>query len=323
MKQLSTDEAVNLLSRNEVVAIPTETVYGLAANAKNDDAVRKIFAAKGRPSDNPLIVHVGSIDAVAELVTEIPTVAEKLMQSFWPGPLTIILPSSGAISKLVTAGLDTVGLRMPNHPTALEILQKSGLPLAAPSANLSGKPSPTKAKHVVADLSNKIEGYVDGGNCDYGLESTVIDLTVQPPVILRPGGVSKKNIEAVIGEVYLSGETSDKPKAPGMKYAHYSPAADLFLVDGNSVFLDEIVTKSVASGETVGILCATPIDFGQNRNAVVYKTIGRNGNNLYAALREFDDEGCSIIFSEFFEDEAIMNRLLKASEERILSEVEN
>jgi len=320
MKNLTIKEATDLLLDGEVVAIPTETVYGLAGDARSDGAVSKIFTAKGRPSDNPLIVHIGEMSQVDELATAISEKARLLMDHFWPGPLTIILPSTGKVSELVTAGLTTVGLRMPSHSVALELLRTSGMPLAAPSANLSGKPSPTSVSHVKHDLEGRIAGVIDGGVCEVGLESTVIDMSTDVPIILRPGGISKGQIEGVMGQVEVSDCSSERPKAPGMKYAHYAPDARVYLVEGDEVYFEKMIQRFKAEGFKVGVLCP---DTARKKCGVaeVVKGIGEKGTHLYAALREFDAQGVDVVLCEFFDDMAVMNRLRKASEERVLSEV--
>ncbi|MGV3463815.1 MAG: L-threonylcarbamoyladenylate synthase, partial [Heyndrickxia sp.] len=235
-------EAANLLKQNEVVAFPTETVYGLGANAISDEAITKVYEAKGRPSDNPLIVHIADFSQLYNLVLEIPKTAEKLMEKFWPGPLTIIFKvKSKAVSKKVTAGLNTVGIRMPDHPLALALIKAANLPIAAPSANSSGKPSPTTAGHVRDDLNGRISGILDGGETGIGVESTVVDCTGEVPIILRPGGVTKEAMENEIGNVEidpaLHENLNSKPKAPGMKYTHYAPNAPVYLVDGKPEFI--------------------------------------------------------------------------------------
>lgn len=323
MRNLKIKEAIDLLAKGEVVAIPTETVYGLAADARSDKAVSKIFEAKGRPADNPLIVHVGNRAQVRRLTTNVSKNARLLMKHFWPGPLTIILESSGVVSKLVTAGLPTVGIRMPNHKVALELLRTSGLPLAAPSANISGKPSPTSIDHVIHDMGNRIAGVVEGGICEIGIESTVIDMTLDVPVILRPGSISRQQIEAVIGPVHLSSSEIQRPKAPGMKYAHYAPKAEVFIIKGSlKFFKSTIQAYKKKNSLKVGVLCHMS-STSLYQKADVVKGIGNKGKNLYAALREFDEQQVDVILSEYFDDEAVMNRLLKASEERVLSEVED
>ncbi|MEH6956774.1 L-threonylcarbamoyladenylate synthase, partial [Neobacillus drentensis] len=229
-------DAANFLRDNEVVALPTETVYGLGGNAESDVAVAKIFAAKGRPSDNPLIIHIADKKQLSTFVAEVPDKAEVLMEAFWPGPLTIIFKKKeGVLAESATAGLATIAVRMPDHPVALALLKCCGLPIAAPSANSSGKPSPTNAQHVLDDLNGKIAGVIDGGATGIGVESTVIDCTEAIPVILRPGGVTKEQLKAVIGEVRVDAALTDeaaRPKAPGMKYQHYAPNAPLYMVSG-------------------------------------------------------------------------------------------
>jgi len=325
MKYLTIDEAAALLEKNEIVAVPTETVYGLAANALNDDAVSKIFKAKGRPSDNPLIVHVGDVEKVKALIIgDIPPNALKLMDAFWPGPLSIILKAAPVVSKIVTAGLDTVALRMPDHPVTLALLKSSQLPLAAPSANLSGKPSPTTAKHVASDLLNNIAGVIDGGPCTIGLESTVIDMTKEIPVILRPGVITKEDIERIIGTVFKSEANHEKniPSSPGMKYKHYAPNGELFIVDNDTYAFTQLANKYAANGLKVGILCekGNVSKYAHLQNVF---DIGELNNLLYDSLRRMDNELIDIILCEKFENEVLFNRTFKASKERIISEMEN
>jgi len=322
MKNLTIKEAIRLLADGQIVAIPTETVYGLAADARNGLAVSHIFKAKGRPSDNPLIVHIGDVSQVDLLATHVSEKARLLMAHFWPGPLTVILPNAGVVSQLVTAGLSTVGLRMPSHEATLQLLRISGIPLAAPSANLSGKPSPTCVQHVKHDLKGQIAGVIDGGICEVGLESTVIDMTLDVPVILRPGGISQDAIEAVIGPVSTSAHSSNQPKSPGMKYAHYSPDAHVYLVQGSPMYFQKMIKHYKENGFKVGVLCLDPTS-GQHPFADVVKGIGKKGKSLYASLREFDEQEVDVILCEASGDVAVMNRLMKASEERMLSEVEN
>ena len=322
MKNLTIEEATDLLINDEIVAIPTETVYGLAADARSDIAVSKIFKAKGRPSDNPLIVHVGDITQIDKLVIDVSESARLLMDYFWPGPLTIILKSTGSVSKLVTAGLETIGLRIPSHKTTLELLRTSGIPLAAPSANISGKPSPTSADHVRDDMEGRISGIIDGGECHIGLESTVIDMTNDAPIILRPGGISKEQIESVIGHIDISNGSSEHPKSPGMKYAHYSPDASVYIVKGGVEHFSKMILEFKSQNLKVGVLC---LDGTKEKYEIahVVKGIEGKGKNLYSALREFDVHDIDVVLCELFNNTAVMNRLLKASEERILSEMEN
>lgn len=311
---------VELLKAGEVIAMPTETVYGLAGDATNDVAIRKIFEAKGRPTDNPLIVHVASVEQAGHFAQTIPPVAKRLMEAFWPGALTIILPSNGRASSLVTAGLDSIGLRMPDHDAALDLIRSSGLGLAAPSANRSGRPSPTSAKHVADDLSGRIAGIMDGGPTGIGVESTVIDCTTEPATILRPGGVTKEAIEAVIGPVNLDANLNDEtaaPRSPGMKYTHYAPSAPLYLVDGVRDDLVQIVTARKEAGKRVGALVfdeePTPAD--------VTLSLGRSmetaAQRLYEALRKFDETDVEEIYVNRIEPTgvalAVYNRLYKAA----------
>jgi L-threonylcarbamoyladenylate synthase len=323
-------DAAHFFKKNEVVALPTETVYGLGGNAKSDEAVAKIFAAKGRPSDNPLIIHIADREQINHFVSEIPEKALKLMDAFWPGPLTIILKEKkGILSEKATAGLGSVGVRMPDHPVALALLKACGLPIAAPSANSSGKPSPTRAEHVLEDLEGKIAGVVDGGATGVGVESTVIDCTEAVPVILRPGGVTKEQLEAVIGEVRMDPALANeaaKPKAPGMKYQHYAPNAPLYLVEGSRSFLQTLVDEKRKEGYKVGVL-TTEEHTGDYQSDIVIACGMRSVPDtvaaaLYDTLRSFNHEKVDIIYSEIFSSEgvghAIMNRLLKAAGNKII-----
>lgn len=324
-------QAANLLRENEVVAFPTETVYGLGGNAKNEEAVAKIFAAKGRPSDNPLIIHISKLEQLKEFVDRIPEKAAILMEKFWPGPLTIIFQKKeGALSDKATAGLSTIAVRMPEHPVALAIIDAAGLPIAAPSANRSGRPSPTTAHHVWEDLNGRIAAIVDGGPTGIGVESTVLDCTLEIPQILRPGGVTKEQLVSVIGEVKMDPALSNQkeaPKSPGMKYTHYAPDAPLFLVNGDRETIQQLMDEKRQEGMRVGILTTE-----ENRSFYqcdVIKICGKRENletiasSLYDTLRSFNQEHVDIIFSEMFPDEgvgqAIMNRLLKAAGHKIIS----
>ncbi|MBC6976225.1 threonylcarbamoyl-AMP synthase [Bacillus sp. Xin] len=324
-------EAARLLRENEAIAFPTETVYGLGANAMNDEAIAKIFEAKGRPSDNPLIVHIGAKSQLGEIVREITPVAEVLMKHFWPGPLTIILPKKNGISEKVTAGLDTVGVRMPDHPVALALIEAANVPVAAPSANRSGRPSPTLAHHVYEDLNGKIAGIVDGGATGVGVESTVVDCTSEVPTILRPGGITKEQLEEVIGTVSLDPALKDekeKPKAPGMKYTHYAPKAPLSIVEGSREFIQQLVDKKKEEGYTVGVLTTEEYQHVYKADVVlscgVRSDLASVATKLYDVLRTFDASKVDVIFSESFPNEgignAIMNRLTKAAGHHIIIE---
>lgn len=323
-------DAAKILQQDEVVAFPTETVYGLGANATSDTAVEKIFKAKGRPSDNPLIVHISNKEQLEGLVEEIPSDASKLIDAYWPGPLTIIFKNKEDVfSGRVTAGLDTVGIRMPDHPVALSIIEAAGLPIAAPSANRSGKPSPTTAQHVIDDLEGRIAGVVDGGETGVGVESTVVDCTGEIPVILRPGGITKEQLEEVVGKVEVDPslkEGKGAPKSPGMKYTHYAPDAPVYLVDGTKEDVQRLVDEKKGEGLKVGVLTTEEqMDWYQ---ADLILSAGRRDDlktvaqHLYDTLRAFNRSNVDIIFAEMFPEEgvglAIMNRLQKAAGYRVI-----
>ncbi|GGI16832.1 L-threonylcarbamoyladenylate synthase [Gottfriedia solisilvae] len=324
-------DAAKILQLGQVVAFPTETVYGLGANAFSDEAVQLIFQAKGRPSDNPLIVHIANNNQLAELVEEIPEGAKKLMEAFWPGPLTIILKSKKQVSKFVTAGLSTVGVRMPDHPVALALIEASGLPIAAPSANTSGKPSPTSAKHVFEDLNGRIAGIVDGGSTGVGLESTVIDCSQEVFTILRPGSITPEMIKKVVSNIEVDPATvkeTEAPKSPGMKYKHYAPDAQMHLVNGSMEFIHKLIHNAKSEGKKVGIL-TTEENINQYKADVVLACGKREdlttvAASLYDCIRQFNEENVDIIFCESFPYEgigiAIMNRLWKACGHSIITE---
>jgi L-threonylcarbamoyladenylate synthase len=318
-------QAVDFLNKGEVVAFPTETVYGLGAVATNEAAVKKIYEAKGRPSDNPLIVHIGSIEEVSNYIEEIPEQAQLLMERFWPGPLTLIMNAKkGVLAESVTAGLETVGLRMPNHEVALTLLQKLKKPVAAPSANRSGKPSPTKAEHVYEDLQGRIPLILDGGTTGIGIESTVLDVTTTPPVILRPGGVTKEMLEEVIGEVYeptpKEQHLDSTPKAPGMKYTHYAPEAPVYLIENDFGKVSKAVKDLKEKGYITALLA--PSNYS-DAGADFFFAYGEEGDQqsmaakLYGDLRLCDQTNANIILAVTTSLEgvgsAIMNRLEKAA----------
>lgn len=323
--------AAQLIKDGELVGFPTETVYGLGANALDDNAVEKIFIAKGRPADNPLILHIDNIDQWSSLVEEIPSRALDAAEAFWPGPLTIILKKSNKVPDKVTAGLDTVAVRMPSHPVARLLIGASGLPLAAPSANLSGKPSPTRASHVIGDMSGRIPMILDGGKADVGVESTVLDMTGDLPLILRPGGVTREMLEIVLGDVLVGPsifsplDKGQRPASPGMKYKHYAPNAPVTIYKGQLDKLRAAIAKEakelVASGKKVGIL-TTDENISYYSQGIV-KSMGKRSNPseqataLFSLLRRFDDLAVDIILAEGVDirDEgmAVMNRLARAA----------
>lgn len=325
------DEASLILKEGNLVAFPTETVYGLGANALDADASKKIYEAKGRPSDNPLIVHVADREQMIPLVKEIPKKAELLMDAFWPGPMTLIFNKSSIVPYGTTGGLDTVAIRMPNHKIALKLIEYSGIPIAAPSANTSGRPSPTTAKHVMDDMKGRISMVIDGGEVGIGIESTIVDVTDDIPMILRPGYITKTMLEDVVGTVtidkaILGPLTSDAhPKAPGMKYKHYAPKADFRMFEGDTSKVAEhinaIAKEYLDKGLKVGIIASN-----ETKNRYLYGDVVSVGSrsdeitisqNLYKVLRDFDDKKVDYILGETFENEelgqAIMNRLLKAA----------
>ncbi|MFD1203793.1 L-threonylcarbamoyladenylate synthase [Sporosarcina contaminans] len=316
-------QAVDILKSGEVVAFPTETVYGLGALATKREAVQKIYDAKGRPSDNPLIIHIGKKEDANLYAVDIPEAAQKLMDRFWPGPLTMVFHKRpGVIAENATPGFETVGIRMPDHPVALQLLNMLDGPLAAPSANRSGKPSPTEAEHVYADLNGRIPMIVDGGQTGVGVESTVLDMTTEPPAILRPGGLTKEMIEKVIGPVQSEGKTEkDKaPRAPGMKYMHYAPNAPLFMIEASETAIQTAVQNLHKEGKRIAVI--GPEEFSIEE-ADWYFSVGSLHDydaiaaNLYRAIRQCDETEADVILAAETEasgvGEAIMNRLTKAA----------
>lgn len=327
--------AGEIIRSGGLVAFPTETVYGLGGDALNRESCRKIYAAKGRPSDNPLIVHIYRFEDIRHIVSRMPEAAVRIADAFWPGPLTMILPKSERVPHEATGGLDTVAVRFPAHRTARKLIEYSGGYVAAPSANLSGRPSPTAAKYVVEDMDGRIEMIVDGGEVGIGLESTIIDLTVTPPRILRPGYVTQEMLEEVLDEVdvdvtILRTDSGQAPKAPGMKYRHYAPRGELTIVEGSAdavaAYINERTAEDSKNGEKTGII-GTSERLAHYR-ADVIKCVGSRedeesiARNLFGVLREFDNEEVTRIYSESFASaglgQAIMNRLLKAAGHKVV-----
>ncbi|MDQ0418379.1 L-threonylcarbamoyladenylate synthase [Croceifilum oryzae] len=326
--------AAQLLQEGGLVAFPTETVYGLGADATSQAAVAQIFEAKGRPSDNPLIIHLGSPEQLARWVKEVPTVAEICMEHFCPGPLTLVLPHNGQIADNVTAGLDTVAVRFPSHPVAMALLQAADIPVAAPSANRSGKPSPTQAQHVWHDLSGRFHVLLDGGEAGVGIESTVLDVTGDVPMLLRPGGITLEQLRYVLGDVEVDPNLyseKSKPRSPGMKYRHYAPSGEMFLVHGEPLKVvgrvNRMVKEDIRQGKRVGVLTTEERKhYFKQANRVIAcgsrsdpESVARG---LYDALRTFDQEKIDVIYAETFPERGIfssvMNRMRKAAEGRMI-----
>ncbi len=314
------------------MAFPTETVYGLGGDALNPESSKKIYAAKGRPSDNPLIVHIWRLEDLSVVGREIPQAAYDLAEAFWPGPLTMILKKTDRVPYETTGGLDTVAVRFPSHPVAAGLIREAGGFVAAPSANTSGRPSPTLAKYCVEDLDGRVDMIIDGGAVGIGLESTIVDLSEDKPMILRPGYITREDLERVLGvgnvatdKTILDASSKEKPKAPGMKYRHYAPHADLTIVQGSA---EAVVARINAetrtaqeAGKKVGVICT---DETRDRYlADLIKSVGKRSDEeetarqLFRVLREFDDEEAEVLYSESFDEgglgQAIMNRLLKAA----------
>ncbi len=324
-----------ILKNGGLVAFPTETVYGLGGNALDPKASMKIYAAKGRPSDNPLIVHIADIRDLDKIVTEVPEKARILAEKYWPGPLTMILPKADIVPKETTGGLDSVAVRFPSDRIAQELILAAGGYVAAPSANTSGRPSPTTAGHVAEDLGEAIDMIIDGGPVDIGVESTILDMTVVPPMILRPGAITREMLTELIGEVsvdktLITPDSKKAPKAPGMKYRHYAPKAELTIVEGEIkeviAKINSLAAEKLEEGLKVGII-------GTEETVECYpagdvKSIGTRedeatiAGSLYGILREFDNDGVDYIYSEAFATggigSAIMNRLLKAAGHHVI-----
>ena len=329
MKTLHLDEtnltqAANILSSGGIVAIPTETVYGLAGSVFNPQAIKKIFAAKGRPSDNPLIVHISDIGEIYNIVSYFSPKAKKLAEKFWPGPLTIILPKNKNIPDEVTAGMDSVAVRFPSNKIAREIIKKSGVPLVAPSANLSGKPSPTQFSHVVKDLDGKVDAIIDGGNCDIGVESTVVSFLQDTPKLLRPGAITPEDIEKTIGKIEIDKSvfekisSNQKVLSPGTKYKHYSPKARVIMVKAPSEIFSKYVNFNYSPGvialcldEDISYLKVPYISYGSTKNSM------EQAHNIFDRLRQTDELNAKLVYAHFYENDevsiAVYNRLVRAA----------
>ena len=345
------NQAGEIIRQGGLVAFPTETVYGLGADALNEEAAAKIYAAKGRPSDNPLIAHIADLEMLKPLVEEIPPVAEKLMDAFWPGPMTLIFNKSNLVPKGTTGGLDTVAVRYPNHPIAQALIKAAGVSIAAPSANLSGKPSPTLGEHVIDDMDGRIDMIIDGGMVGMGLESTIIDVTsktpiidvtVNPPMILRPGFITYEMVKEIVPDatedrtIFTKPTKEFKPKAPGMKYRHYAPSADYTIYKGDEVKVAEkiieLANEKADEGKITGIITADQhLHMYQGRLNKSIKVVSLGdlekpetvANHLFKALRDFDKVDTEFIFGEAFSEknvgQAIMNRLLKAAGHKVVN----
>jgi L-threonylcarbamoyladenylate synthase len=317
------DEAAEILVNGGLVAFPTETVYGLGANAMDPEAVAKIYEAKGRPSDNPLIVHIARASNIGELTPVLTPKIIRLVDNFWPGPLTIVLKKKPDVPDITTGGLDTVAIRMPDDPVALELIKKAGCPVAAPSANISGRPSPTKGEHVVTDLDGKVDVILIGSDCRVGIESTVLDMSGDVPMILRPGIITAENIEAALGEKVIldpalnqrkdsDGEDDENmvPKAPGMKYTHYAPKADMTIIEGHQDRVKSEIQRLKGLNERLGLKVGV-ILFEE-------KAFIEAAHEFFAKLRDMDDEGVDLILAGALSEKdgvgfAVMNRMLKSA----------
>lgn len=323
-------KAGELLRNGGLVAFSTETVYGLGASAYNSDAARKIYEAKGRPSDNPLIVHISSKEQINDIADEITAEAQRVIDELMPGPITVILKKKSVIPPEVTGGLDTVAIRYPSDKTAQKLIECAGVPIAAPSANLSGKPSPTMAQHVIKDMMGRIDGIIDGGKCNVGVESTIVDFTGDKPTVLRPGGVTYDDlislgIDVEIDKNILQSISPEEiPKCPGMKYKHYAPNAEVTVVEGECEAVRGKIKELIqnVNGKTVGVLTMYGAVYD---NAVMLSAGDTNkeyAKNLFSALREFDELGIDVVFAEFCEKDgyglAVKNRLYKAAAQRVI-----
>ena len=336
INQEQRQEAGDLIAAGELVAFPTETVYGLGGDALHPDAAMKIYAAKGRPSDNPLIIHIAEVSDLERVASTVPEQAKKLAEAFWPGPLTMVVWKKDEVPFATTGGLNTVAVRMPNHPVALDLIRKSGKLIAAPSANTSGRPSPTEADHVVEDLDGRIAMVLDGGPVGIGIESTIIDLTEPTPMVLRPGYITPEMLSEVLGEEVIidpgiiAADDTTKPKAPGMKYKHYAPKADMVIIDGDKELVVEkigaLILDAQKDGKKAAVIATDETKDAYHADVVL--SIGTReeedsiAKHMYRILRDCDKLDVDVIFSESFKTprigQAIMNRLLKAAGHQVI-----
>lgn len=326
----SIEKAGKIIAGGGLVAFPTETVYGLGASAFREDSVKKIYEAKGRPSDNPLIVHIADVTYIDRLTAECSEKARALIEAFMPGPFTVILKKSGAIPDTVTAGMDTVAVRYPENETAQRLIRAAGVPIAAPSANLSGKPSPTEARHVIDDMTGRIDAVIDGGSCDVGVESTIVDASGVIPVLLRPGGITYEQIKSVVPEAVIdpdilrSLDEGERPRCPGMKYKHYAPEAEVTVVEGDMAAVRRKIGELLEENadKVCGVLTMSENAYDSAVILCGGKTNREYARNLFAMLREFDRLGVEVVFAEFEERDgyglAVRNRLYKAAAQRVI-----
>lgn len=322
-------QAAKIIKSGNLVAFPTETVYGLGANALDSKSVKKIFIAKGRPSDNPLIIHISNSEDLKMLVEKIPDAAHKLIKKFWPGPLTLVLKKSKKVPKITTGGINTVAVRMPENKIAQLLIKEAGVPLAAPSANVSGRPSPTTSKHVYDDLNGKISMIVDGGKTKIGIESTVIDLTRKTPMLLRPGAVTLEQLQDIIGKITVHPTIQERKsksihRAPGMKYRHYSPNAKIILIEGNSNKVKDktlqLLSQFKKQGKKVGIM-STKDKYKSDMTVLLGSNLEKTASNLFTTFREFDAKKVDMILVQGISRKGlglgIMNRVGKAAYKKI------